>query len=125
MIPIKRSQDCQDGDIESCRHSEALPWIAEEIVMKTSFRSAAARFVAVVWLGLAPASWSAEPFVVFGLTNTPIGEPGIRFQNGELVVRSSDYGDDGYSGSSTGIPSDDYGVSIHLGEADSGVWVYP
>jgi len=71
---------------------------------------------------------SAQPFVAFGLTNRPIGDATITFENRAMVVTAP--GGVGYdasfSAANAGVLSEgDWGVSIQLGEADAGIFVYP
>ncbi len=79
-------------------------------------------FAALLWLA-APLP-VAGALVAFGLTNTPIGGANITFPNGVLTVTPSggSYADAPGVASS---PSGHYGVSVQLGDADSGIFVYP
>jgi hypothetical protein len=85
--------------------------------------------IPALWLCLAlPANGASEPVVAFGLTNTSIGSAVLESRGNDLVVR------DLSSGGAAGIPGftrfpvgleGAYGVSIQLGQADAGVFVYP
>ena len=83
--------------------------------------------VAAAWLQFDVGA-GAQPFVAFGLTNTPIGDATITFENRTMVVTAPggiDY-DASVTAAGAGILSEgSWGVSIQLGEADAGIFVYP
>src|SRR6186713_2691925 len=78
------------------------------------------------------AGWAQDSVIAFGLTNSPLGTAHLRFQGSDLVVSGTgDVADSPVAASytttppPTGISSDYYGVSVQLGEADSGLYFYP
>lgn len=78
------------------------------------------------------AGWTQDAVIAFGLTNSPLGTARLRFQGSDLVVSGmGDVSDSPVAASFTTTPpptdigSDYYGVSVHLGEADSGLYFYP
>jgi hypothetical protein len=78
------------------------------------------------------AGWAQDAVIAFGLTNSPLGTAHLRFQGSDLVVSGmGDVADSPVAASftttppPTGIGVDYYGVSVHLGEADSGLYFYP
>lgn len=83
--------------------------------------------VAAAWLQF-DVKAGAQPFVAFGLTNTPIGDATITFENRTMVVTAPggiDY-DASITAAGAGILSEgSWGVSVQLGEADAGIFVYP
>src|SRR5688572_1174701 len=60
---------------------------------------------------LAPVHLMAQPVVALGLTNTPLGQATLYDYDYLFVQGLSEEGNDG--------------VSVHLGEADSGMWFWP
>jgi hypothetical protein len=83
--------------------------------------------VAAAWLQFEVKA-EAQSFTAFGLTNTPIGDATITFENRTMVVTAPggiDY-DTSISAASAGISGEgSWGVSVQLGEADAGIFVYP
>src|SRR6185436_20104907 len=73
-------------------------------------------------LGSLGAPALAQSFEAFGLTNAPIGGAIITFQGDSMLVE--DGGGGGANVISPILPGN-YGVSVQLGEADAGIWVYP
>ena len=69
--------------------------------------------------------------VVFGLTNSPLGTAQLLFKGSNLRVSGSgDISDGAVAASTFTIPTgtslfDYYGVSVQLGEADSGIYFSP
>ena len=82
--------------------------------------------IPTLWLCLAlPANGATESVVAFGLTNTPIGSAVLDPRGNDLVVHGNATGG---AGGFTTFPlglEGAYGVSIELGQADAGVFVYP
>lgn len=81
--------------------------------MKTTIQSIAAVFA--VFLLLPKLAWTAESAVFFGLRHTPLGGAVLSTDNGNLRVTPP--------GDEEAGPGE-FGVSIHLGEADSGLFGY-
>ena len=77
---------------------------------------------------------TGNTIIAFGLTNAPLGEAQITIQGDTILVSSPGYGSwdlaaqspvpAGAAGIGQFAPGE-FGVSIQLGEADSGIWAYP
>ncbi len=80
------------------------------------------------------AAASGNTFIAFGLTNAPLGDAQITIQGETILVSSPNSGSRdlaaqgpvpaGAAGIGQFAPGS-FGVSIQLGEADSGIWAYP
>ena len=88
------------------------------------------RFLPALWLCQAMlASGAQQPLVMFGLTNKPIGSAALEVRGNDMLVRG--YATDGLGLAGTrptGPPlglEGAYGVSVQLGHADAGLFVYP
>ena len=86
--------------------------------MKTMIQSFAGSLA--VLLLLPKLGWTAEPSVIFGLRHTPVGGAVISTNDGNLRVTPS-----GEEVIATGeLGAGEFGVSIDLGQADSGLFGY-
>jgi hypothetical protein len=82
--------------------------------------------IPALWLCLAlPAQGATDSVVKFGLTNTPIGGAELEARGNDLVVRGQATGTPGGLTTFPRGTEGAYGVSIHLGQADAGLFVYP
>lgn len=75
-----------------------------------------------------------QSVIAFGLTNTAIGPARLSFQGNDLLVTANGAASNVFQTASStihwsnSVPTIDtgyYGVSVHLGEADSGIFFYP
>jgi hypothetical protein len=102
--------------------------------MTSNFKTRWVRLICAMALLLPFTGRAASEVVVFGLTNSALGTAELLFQGSDLLVSSYAPDFDRFvAASSTPPPTlpttidffEYYGVSVQLGEADSGVFFYP